>query len=256
MSYRWHKTEPLKIFVGYDRKEPLAFRVLAHSIWSRATAPVTITPLVRSQLHMIHTRERGPTESTEFAFTRFLVPYLCGYEGHAVFMDCDFLCQTDVADLWDYITTGQSAAVTVCKHDYVPKTQTKFLEQQQTVYPRKNWSSLMIFDNTRCKKLSPLYVDTATGLELHRFQWLLDSEIAALPLEWNWLAAEYNDNPAAKMIHYTLGGPWFSGYEHAPMAEVWWEEYANFLAASDLSTIRKDEPAAHLAENTQRMSLK
>ena len=222
---------PLRIFVGWDSKEPAAFSVLAHSILSRASAPVAIIPLVQGQLRAagLYTRERGPTESTEFSLTRFLVPYLSSYEGVSIFMDCDMLCLTDIYGLigetlsrWarEYVARhdglhvsdrlpSPSPAIYVCKHDYTPRPGDKFLGQQQTSYPRKNWSSLMVFDNAQCKVLTPQYVNTVTGLELHRFAWLEDGQIGELPLEWNWLVGEYQDNPEAKILHYTRGGPWF-----------------------------------------------
>lgn len=211
MPYRWVRSEPLKLFIGYDSKEPLAFHVLAHSILRRATCPIEIVPLVQAQLRArgVYTRERGATESTEFSMTRFLVPYLCGYRGHAVFMDCDMLCLTDIADLWDHIMGPENAAVWVCKHDYAPQEGTKFLGYTQTVYPRKNWSSFMVFDNYQCEALTPEFVNTATGLQLHRLTWVADAHIGSLPLDFNWLVGEYSPKSDAKLLHFTLGGPWF-----------------------------------------------
>jgi hypothetical protein len=113
----------------------------------------------------------------------------------------------------------------VCKHDYVPKTERKFLDHVQTKYPRKNWSSLMAFNNDRCRALTPDYVNTAAGLDLHRFKWLDETDIGELPLEWNWLVGEYPYAAGAKIVHYTLGGPYFEQYRECDYAAEWFAEY-------------------------------
>jgi hypothetical protein len=217
----------LNVYIGYDPKESVAFYTLAHSILRRASIPVAIAPLMRSQLKDIYTRERGPTESTEFSLTRFLVPYLSGYSGWSVFMDCDMLCLADIAELAAQIERQPDKAVLVCKHDYVPRTERKFLDQVQTKYPRKNWSSLMVFNNARCRSLTPAYVNNAAGLELHRFGWTEDASIGEIPLEWNWLVGEYARSPEAKIVHYTLGGPYFDDYRDCDYATEWRAEFAS-----------------------------
>jgi len=215
----------LNVYIGYDPKESVAFYTLAHSILRRASIPVAIAPLMRSQLTGIYTRERGPTESTEFSLTRFLVPYLSGYSGWSLFMDCDMLCLSDIAELAAQIDRQPDKAVLVCKHDYVPRTERKFLGQVQTKYPRKNWSSLMVFNNARCRTLTPAYVNTAAGLELHRFGWTDDASIGEVPLEWNWLVGEYARSASAKIVHYTLGGPYFDDYRDCDYAAEWRAEF-------------------------------
>lgn len=228
--------EPLRIFIGFDGKESVAYHVLAHSILARASVPVQIAPLVQSSLRTagLYTRERGPTESTEFSLTRFLVPYLSGYYGRSLFLDCDMLCRVDVAELEsEWVGATMTAikkrlpdpAVLVCQHDYTPQEGTKFLGNVQTAYPKKNWSSVMYFQNDKCRALTPEYVNSATGLELHRFQWLRqDAEVAALPLAWNHLVGEYVPNREAKIVHWTLGGPYFPEYQDAEFAEEWRSE--------------------------------
>jgi hypothetical protein len=200
----------LNVYIGYDPRESVAFHVLAHSLLRRSSIPISVSPLVRGQLSSIYTRPRGPTESTEFSMTRFLVPYLSGYAGWSVYMDCDMLCRTDVAALAAEIERHADKAVVVCQHDYVPKTERKFFDQVQTKYARKNWSSLMLFNNERCRALSPHYVSSASGLELHRLAWTEDRLIGKLEPEWNWLVGEYPHNPGARLVHFTLGGPYFS----------------------------------------------
>jgi len=222
-----------QVFIGYDPNETIAYHALAHSILRRASIPVSIAPLMRSQLGALYTRERGPTESTEFSLTRFLVPRLSDYQGWSMFIDCDMLCLADIADLAALARGAPDKAVLVCKHDYVPKTERKFLGQVQTKYPRKNWSSMMLFNNPRCRALTPDYVNTASGLDLHRFNWLKDDEIGDLPLEWNWLVGEYPHNPDAKIVHYTLGGPYFDEYRDCDYAAEWFEERRLLNAATD-----------------------
>lgn len=214
----------LQIYIGYDPKESIAYHTLAHSILRRSSIPVTIAPLMRSQLGGLYTRPRGATESTEFSLTRFLVPSLSHFRGRSLFMDCDMLCRTDIAELVAFADGAGGNAVLVCKHDYVPKTERKFVDQVQTKYPRKNWSSLMLFNNALCTALTPQYVNSAAGLELHRFAWTEDSLIGGLPLEWNWLVGEYKHNPDAKIVHYTIGGPYFDEYRGCDYADEWFAE--------------------------------
>jgi hypothetical protein len=214
---------PLRIFIGYDSKETVAYHVLCHSILARATRPVALIPIALNHLSGHYTRKRGPTESTEFSMTRFLVPYLSGYEGVSIFMDCDMLC---LADIWEVLSmVDADAAVNVCKHDYTPKTKTKMEGLKQTAYPRKNWSSFIVFNNEKCRALTPEYVNTASGLDLHRFKWLPDEAIGSLPLEWNWLCGEYHKPQAARILHYTLGGPWMECYASCDNNEEWFAEH-------------------------------
>ena len=221
----------LSIYIGYDSKESVAFYTLAHSILRRSSIPVSIAPVMQSQLKGLYTRPRGPTESTEFSLTRFLVPALSAFQGWSIFMDCDMLCRVDIAGLAAEIERQPDKAVLVCQHDYVPRTERKFLGQVQTKYPRKNWSSLMVFNNERCRALSPDYVNAASGLELHRFAWLEDRMIGALELEWNWLVGEYPANPQARIAHYTLGGPWFDEYRDSDYAAEWFAEFESMRSA-------------------------
>jgi hypothetical protein len=215
----------LSVYIGFDPREAVAFYTLAHSILQRSSIPVSIAPLMRPQLGKLYWRERGPTESTEFSMTRFLVPALSEYRGWSLYMDCDMLCRADIAELTSRISSGRDEAVLVCKHDYVPKTERKFLDQVQTKYTRKNWSSLMLFNNERCRALTPDYVNSASGLDLHRFAWTEDRLIGELPLEWNWLVGEYSFNPGAKIVHYTLGGPYFHEYRDCDYAGEWFAEH-------------------------------
>lgn len=225
------RDQPLRIFIGYDSREPVAYHVLAHSIITRASRPVSITPIARGQLGGIYSRRREALESTEFSRTRFLVPYLSGYQGWSVFMDCDMLCRIDIDELMEAVYDSTQAGAYVCKHDYVPKAATKFLGEKQTAYPRKNWSSLIIFGNSLCKALTPQYVNTASGLDLHRFAWLY-GEPGGLPLEYNWLVDEYPHNDDAKILHYTNGGPWFQETANCDHAEDWRREFESMTLSA------------------------
>lgn len=205
----------LRIFLGYDKNETVAFHVASHSIMRHASVPVSITPLVLSQLPM--TRVRDPKQSTDFSFSRFLVPWLCNYEGFAIFADCDILVRADIATMKG--TSG--SAVSVVQHDYQPRPEDKFLNQKQTIYDKKNWSSVMLFDNAKCRVLTPAYVNKASGLELHQFKWLDESEIGSLNPSWNHLVDEYPPNPNAKLVHFTRGGPWFAKFRFCEFADEW-----------------------------------
>ena len=214
----------INVFIGYDSKEKVSFNVLAYSILKNSTRPVSITPIYLPNIKDNFTRERSNIESTEFSFSRFIVPLLSNYKGWAVFMDCDQLMVGDIAELWRL--RDERYAVQVCKHDYVPRTETKFLGQVQTKYPKKNWSSFMLMNCDKCTALTPDYVNTATGLQLHQFKWLSDDNlIGELPLEWNWLAGEYDYKKDVKNIHYTEGGPWFKEYRECDYSKEWLDHY-------------------------------
>lgn len=208
----------LRLFIGFDSHETVAFHVAAFSFMRRSSVPVSITGLRREQLPI--TREQEG--STEFTFTRFLVPWLCGFEGMAVFTDCDVLCRVDIADIVNGIADHH--AVSVVKHDYTPKQEAKFRGQEQTAYKRKNWSSVMVFNNPLCVVLTPDYVNRATGLELHQFKWLRDWQIGALEKSWNHLVGEYAPNPNARIAHFTLGTPCFAKYRECEFAREWFDE--------------------------------
>lgn len=243
----------LRLFVGYDSREAAAYHVFAHSVLAKASRPIAVTPVVQEQLRGmgLYTRPVDTKAATSFSLTRFLVPALCNYEGFAVFADCDMLAQTDFNELLDEITVTVPAwqgapihettlgdverhprafldkeargthAVWVCQHDYVPKATMKMDSQQNAAYPRKNWSSFIVFDCARCKQLTPEYVNSATPAELHRFSWLQDEEIGSLPLAWNWLIGEYPRNANAKNLHYTLGGPYLKETADCEQAKDW-----------------------------------
>ena len=223
----------LQVHIGYDPRESVAFYTLARSIFARSSMPLSIAPLMRRHLGHLYTRARGPTEATEFSLTRFLVPALSDYRGWSIYMDCDMLCRADIAGLAALIERQADKAVLVCHHDYVPKTERKFLNQVQTKYPRKNWSSLMLFNNERCGALTPQYVNSASGLDLHRFSWLDEPLIGTLPLEWNWLVGEYPYNAQAKIAHFTRGGPYFDEYRDCDYAAEWFAEFESMRSRDE-----------------------
>ena len=212
----------INIFVGYDSKEKVAFNTLSYSILKNSTQPIAITPIYLENIKDTFVRVRNNLSSTEFSFSRFIIPHLMNYQGWALFMDCDMLMKADIAELWRL--RDDKYAVQVCQHDYIPKSATKFLGQTQTVYPKKNWSSFMLMNCKKCTTLTPDYVNKASGLELHQFKWLESEDlIGSLPLEWNWLAEEYEPKDDVKNIHYTEGGPYFKGYEEIDYAKDWFE---------------------------------
>jgi hypothetical protein len=206
---------PIPVFIGYDPHERAAVNVLADSLHQHSSRPLAITPIVARQLAPVFRREHNPKQSTEFSFSRFLVPWLQDYRGWALFLDCDMLCRGDIAELWDQ--RDDRWAVMCVHHQHVPRETVKFLGAEQTRYARKNWSSLMLFHCDRCTALSPEYVNSASGLALHRFEWLAgDHEIGSLPIgRWNHLidVQPADPRPAEEggpaLVHWTLGGPWF-----------------------------------------------
>lgn len=220
--------EKINVFIGYDNVEAVTFSVLAHSIHSRSSVPVSITPIMLSQLKPLMWRERHPLQSNDFSFSRFLVPYLSQYEGWSLFIDCDMIVLEDIANLW--ALRDDKYAVMCIKHDHKPKETKKYLGTPQSQYEKKNWSSVLLFNNKRCKSLSPEYVNTASGLELHQFKWLEnDALIGELPHKWNHLVGYDAPNPNAALVHYTIGGPYFENYKNCEYSQEWFQEFMKML---------------------------
>lgn len=213
----------IRVFIGYDPREAVAFNVLSFSILRHATQPTAVTPLALSQLDGLYKRERHPLQSTDFSFTRFLTPHLSNFEGWSVFMDCDMLMKDDIANLWNL--RDDRFAIQVVKHEHVPKEKTKFLNQPQSKYEKKNWSSVILFNNAKCRALNVDYVNTASGLELHQFKWLNDDRlIGEIPPRWNYLVG-CNETPAdVALAHFTLGGPYFEEYRNCEFSDEWRHE--------------------------------
>ena len=221
----------IRVFIGYDDNETIAYHVLAHSIMRHSSQPVAITPIVKRHMQSFYSRERSSIESTDFSFTRFLVPYLSDYQGWSVFMDCDMLMTADIAELWEL--RDDEYAVMCVKHDYAARDDVKFLGAVQTKYEKKNWSSMMLFNNAACTELTPGVVACETGLYLHQFKWLDgDHRIGGLPTTWNYLVGEMTMPGTPKLIHYTLGGPYFDSYRECEHAGLWFAEHASMSRAA------------------------
>lgn len=233
------------IYVGYDAREDIAYKVCEYSIYKHSDY-ARVIPLnqdnLREQGH--YWRDADPLSSTAFTFTRFLVPALQNYEGWAVFCDCDFVWTEDVEKLFDQL--DDRYAVMVVKHEHTPPEGIKMDGCKQTQYPRKNWSSLILWNcaHPSNAKLTKELVNAESGQYLHRFSWLEDHEIGNLNPEWNWLVG-WNKEPQnghPKVYHWTEGGPWFSNYRDCEYKDVWWDyliDYANAMSAAHPSVPRQ-----------------
>lgn len=220
----------IRIFIGFDARETVAWHVLCHSILARSTQPVSFIPLALNNLGPLMWREQHALQSTAFSFSRFLTPYLSDYEGWSIFMDCDMLVRDDIAKLW--ALRDEKYSVMCVKHHHVPKETVKFLGAPQTPYGKKNWSSVLLFNNAKCRTLTPDYVNTASGLELHQFKWLADdSLIGELPHGWNHLVGYDEPNSHASNVHYTSGGPYFNEYIDCEHSAEWFEQREDMLKA-------------------------
>ena len=213
----------MSVFIGYDSREGEAYEVCKKSL---SPYGVTIRALNQNDLRSrgIYSRPADPLASTEFTYTRFLVPYLTGYKGWSMFVDCDFVFLSDPTELLKNISTDK--AVYVAQHaDYVPRTISKMDGKPQSAYPRKNWSSLILWNcsHPKCQQLTPEVINSQTPAYLHRFEWLNDEEIGSIPIEWNWLVGYYKetDKFKPKALHFTDGGPWFENYQNCEYSEVY-----------------------------------
>jgi hypothetical protein len=217
----------IKVFIGYDHVESVAWHTMAASIYRQSSRPVAIVPVNLANLKGIFNRPRDPKQSNEFSFSRFLVPYLCNYEGQGIFFDCDQMLRTDIAEIFTVMEEQPDKAVYVVKHTYEPRDDVKYLNTVQYKYPRKNWSSVVLWNCSHKKNrlMTPKYVNDAPGLELHRFNWLQDNEIGELNIKWNWLVGEYENPPIdVKNVHWTVGGPYFNEYKNSDFSEEWNKE--------------------------------
>jgi lipopolysaccharide biosynthesis glycosyltransferase len=221
----------VRLVVGFDSRETIAYHVFCQSVLEKTSLPVSFLPLVEKSLAGY--KENHQDGSNRFTYTRFLTPFLMGFEGWAIFADGDMVCRRDIAELWKL--RDPSKAVQVVKHDYLTRSSTKYLGNKNDNYPRKNWSSVILWNcghpENRC--LTPDFVSSKNGSFLHRLQWLADSQIGELDKEWNWLAIEYEDNPSANLIHYTLGTPCFRDYWDCSSSEYWHRALANTLNGID-----------------------
>jgi len=212
----------IPVYIGYDPREAIAYHTCANSIIRNSSKPVAIVPVA---LNLFREYSETHTDgSNHFIYTRFLVPYLQEYQGHAIFIDGDMVVRGDIAELWDM--RDHHCDVQVVKHDYKTRMPIKYLGSKNEDYPRKNWSSVILWNCASFpnKRLTPEFVQHATGSELHRFSWLDDSRIGELPPEWNWLPDEYGPNADAKLLHYTLGAPCFQEFADTPQGNEWHRE--------------------------------
>lgn len=219
----------IPVFIGWDSREPVAYDVCAYSIKSRTKRDMDIRPLKLDNMRALGMYRRGEDKlgSTEFTFTRFFVPYLRGYVGWAIFCDCDFLFLDDIERLWDL--RDERYAAMVVKHDYTVAETEKMDGKTQTVYPRKNWSSLILWNCSHPAhgQLNMNSLNSAPGQWLHRFQWINDEQLGEIPVGWNWLVDVYQPQPETKIhaVHHTLGGPWFKNYWNCGWNQEWKDEY-------------------------------
>ncbi len=213
--------ESIPVFIGYDSREAVAYHVCCQSIMEHASRPVSVHPVTGEQRD----------GSNAFIYARFLIPWRMGYRGHALFIDGDMIVRDDIAKLWN-LRTSSRTGVQVVKHDYKTKHPVKYLGNKNDDYPRKNWSSVMLWNCGYMpnRMLTPDMVEKASGEFLHRFQWLRDEEIGEIPAQWNRLVLEQEIVPEDKLLHYTIGTPCFSEYSDCDGAEEWHSTLARALA--------------------------
>jgi len=227
----------MRIFIGYDSREDIAYQVARASLLKHTSIPLEITPIVQSELRQrgVYQRETDTLAATEFSFTRFLTPYLAGYKGWALFCDCDFLFRGDIAAITDYM--DGTKAVLCVPHEYRPTEAVKMDGKAQHQYPKKNHSSFMLLncEHPQVKALTPDVVNSETGMYLHQFKWLTDDVIGSLPIAFNYLEGWYtkDDCPNPIAVHFTRGGPWFNEWQNVEYAAEWNAAAAELKVASE-----------------------
>jgi hypothetical protein len=218
----------LKIFIGYDNREKIAYHVLSQSIIENSSIPVSIMPIKLENLKKFYKRKKGLKDSTEFSISRFLTPYLSNYKGYSLFLDCDFIINGDIAKLLSIIKKDKNKVLWCVKHKHNPKETKKFLGEKQLKYEKKNWSSFVIYNNKKCKILTPKFVSRANGLYLHQFRWTKDNLIGSIPRTWNILVGYDKIPKKFNALHYTSGGPYFKEFESLESSK-YWHEYKRLI---------------------------
>ena len=218
-------SSPHRVFIGYDPSQDISFEVLRYSLQKHTTQELDIRAIDAEKIPNWG-RPIDPLASTPFTYTRFLVPWLCDYEGIALFMDGDMLALGDVSEL--FALPMDDLALRVRQHDYNPQATVKMGGKVQTQYPRKNWSSLMLMNCSKLGAWTKEAVETQTGAWLHRFEAIGDEQIGDISEEWNVL--DHMTGPT-KLLHYTSGGPWLAGCEDADHADLWHEYREEYEAA-------------------------
>lgn len=218
-----------RIFIGYEDKQQIAFEVLRFSIERYSSAPLDIRPLHLRVLEgdIGFRRPPDPLQSTEFTYTRFLVPYLCGYKGVALYMDCDMVCLADIMELFALDLSRHW--LRVVKHDHRPTSTVKMDGKVQTSYPRKNWSSLMLLNCRQLTCWTKEAVESASGRWLHRFEPIPDERIGDIASTWNVLDRY---DAETRIIHYTAGGPWLAECRHHSYGDLWFRHLEAYRAAT------------------------
>lgn len=211
--------------IGFDHRQPISLNVLASSIYTRSSVPVAITPLVLDQLPL---KRQG---LTPFTYSRFLVPYLCNYEGWALFLDLDMIVRDDISKL--FALADDKYAVMVSKNPL------KF-----------EWASVMLFNCAKCTILTPEYIEQAA--RLHDCSWVSDELIGDLPREWNHLCGYDQPREDAKLIHYTQGVPAFKETIDCEHAQKWFEEHQQMnMVTNWLDLMGNSVHAAQLPDGTK-----
>jgi len=215
----------MKIYIGHDSRFPQATRVCRKSIEDHSEkGEHEIKYLDKKSLTRVgvYGRKDVEGESTEFSFTRFYVPMLCHYQGISLFVDNDFVFKCNPTELVQYLREKPVACV---KHKLENIHNDKMDGVKNKSYPKKCWSSLMLFDNSKLKHLTKEYLDSASPADLHQFAWVKDNEIGRIPLKYNHLVGYYRKHKYIKAIHYTQGGPWFESHKDGELSEEWWKVY-------------------------------
>jgi lipopolysaccharide biosynthesis glycosyltransferase len=215
----------MNIHIGYDSAQDIAYSVCRHSIIKNTCNKDICIRKISCDNVAGYNRPHDPLASTPFTYARFYIPFVNDYKGCSIFCDGDFLFLDDIQKLSDQF--DPQYAVQVVKHDYTPSNAVKMNDKPQSIYPRKNWSSLILWNNEHPKNriLDCNLLNNATGSFLHRFQWLDDADIGEISYEWNWLVGWYTATNAIlpKALHFTEGGPWLDGYKNCEYSDIWFD---------------------------------
>ena len=214
----------MRVFIGHDSRHPKATKACYNSI-KAYNKNIKVIPLYKHKLidKGVYGRKDIQGESTEFSFTRFYVPLMSKYKGISMFCDNDFIFRDDVAKIFDYLK--EDDLIACVKHKYYNIQNTKMDGVVNKMYPRKNWSSLMVFNNKKLENiLTKEYLDKASAADLHQLAWA-ENKISEVDGTWNHLVGEqpYSKKNPAKGIHFTNGGPWFEEYKDCQFADEWRE---------------------------------
>jgi lipopolysaccharide biosynthesis glycosyltransferase len=220
--------EPIRVFVGADESQLVPAAVLEYTIRKHTAGRVEFTTMRDLPVPMPKDPAKRPR--TGFSFYRFMLPKLAGYQGRALYLDCDMQVFANLSELWAIPFDGQTVLCT-----YQPEPPERW-KGNKSFKPGRHLAVMML----DCSRLDWDVHEIVRGLDEDRYGYTeLMSDLAIvpeeqieerIPVEWNSL--EHYEAGTTKLVHYTQvpTQPWKN--DESPLRELWLGAFREALAAS------------------------